>query len=83
MVNLYRQDGETLYGIKEYIVDTPADISDVRIEKTLRPGSLIFVISTSEKYMLNGEKKWVKISFSSGGTESETTRDNAGSLITF
>lgn len=57
MFNLYKQDGETLYGIKEFMLDTAADVAD--LPTNIRPGSTALVIPTSEIYILNGEKQWV------------------------
>lgn len=88
MVSLIKQDGETLYGIKEYILDTPLDIPDLPVN--VGAGSTAFVISTSEKYMLNGQKKWIllKTTISSGsggdnGGDIVYYKDNAGELIEF
>lgn len=58
MIKLVANDGEKSYGIKEYVIDTPDDI------KSLPPcmmGSSALVISTGEVYIINSEKKWVKI----------------------
>lgn len=57
MFSLYKQDGETLYGVKEFMCDTAADVADLPIN--IRPGSLAMVIPTSEIYVLNSQKKWV------------------------
>lgn len=86
MVSLYKQDGETVYGIKDYILDTPLDISD--LPTNVKAGSSAFVISTSDKYMLNGHKRWVLLSkgTSSGGGDNGgdiSGFDNAGELLEF
>lgn len=57
-IKLTSHDGNVSYGIKEYVVDTPEDISNV---PPCAMGSMLFVISTAELYMMNGEGKWVKI----------------------
>ena len=56
--NLIAHDGDVTYGIKEYVVDTPEDIPSLPLSIM---GSTVFVISTSEIYMMNSEKEWVKI----------------------
>ena len=89
MINLYKQDGETLYGVKEYILDSPEDIPS--LPTNIRPGSTALVISTSNIYMLNGSKQWVLMGgdSSSGGGSGDNAGDlnqygdNAGTLIEF
>lgn len=57
MVVLYKQDGEIVYGIKEYLLDSSADITE--LPTNIRSGSTAIVIPTGVKYVLNGSKKWV------------------------
>ena len=57
MINLYKQDGETLYGIKEFLLDSKEDVKDLPIEK-VHIGSTALVISSGDLYMLNGNKEW-------------------------
>ena len=84
--SLYRQDGDILYGVKDYIVDTETDIYSLPTDlKKIKAGSQAFVIATSEKYMLNNQGIWVKVKLSAapgegGGTVSA---DNAGELTVF
>lgn len=59
MVNLYKQDGETLYGIKEFILDSVDDIPS--LPTNIKVGSSALIISTGELYIFNGEKQWVEI----------------------
>lgn len=63
MVNLYKQDGETLYGIKEFIIDSLEDIKG--LPKNVSVGSMALVIPTGEVYIFNGEKEWTPIGNSS------------------
>lgn len=57
MVNLYRQDGETLYGVKEFLLDSVEDLA--KLPTNLRSGSSALIIPTGDLYILNGDKKWV------------------------
>lgn len=57
MVSLYKQDGETLYGIKEFLLDSVEDLTDIPIAK-LRPGSSALIIPTGEIYIFSGNKEW-------------------------
>lgn len=70
MVNLYKQDGETLYGIKEFIVDSLEDIKE--LPKNVRVGSMALVIPTGGIYVFNGKKEWTPIGNSSAGGGSNT-----------
>ena len=45
MINLLSQSGHQGYGIKEYVLDTPADLDNLPI--TDKTGSTAFIISTS------------------------------------
>lgn len=56
MVNLYRQDGETLYGIKEFLLDSVDDLSSLPTK--IRSGSSALIIPTGELYILNGNREW-------------------------
>lgn len=64
MVNLYKQDGETLYGIKEYILDSPEDVG--KLPKDIKAGSTALVITSGDIYILNGRKEWVLLGTESG-----------------
>lgn len=83
--NLYRQDGEVLYGVKDYIVDNISDIMDLPTDlNKIKVGSQAFVIQTSERYMLNSQGIWVKVNLETGtGGGGTQTADNAGSLTVF
>jgi hypothetical protein len=65
MINLYKQDGEILYGIKEFLLDSEDDVKDLPTKK-IHVGSMAMVIPTGAIYILNGFSEWVKISGSSG-----------------
>lgn len=66
MVNLYRQDGETLYGIKEFLLDSVEDLA--KLPTNLRSGSSALIIPTGDLYILNGDKEWIVF----GGESAET-----------
>lgn len=62
MISIYSQNGEVEYKITEYTLDTPNDLEELKITgKNAAPGSSAFIISTSEVYMLNNKREWVKI----------------------
>lgn len=85
MINLYKQDGDTLYGIKEFIVDNKEDIANLptNIPK-IRVGSTAFVISSGDIYMLNSSGKWVATGGeSSGGSGGSDGNENSNVLIEF
>ena len=57
---LKQQSSRLDYNYKEYILDKEKDLDEVPITGC-DPGSVCFVIETSEVYMLNSNKKWKKI----------------------
>ena len=59
MIKLISQNGEKVYDIYEYVCDTPEDIE--KLSKKCGMGSTCIIISTSEVYMLNSSKEWVKL----------------------
>ena len=67
MYSLYKQDGETLYGIKEFMCDSVEDIAN--LPTNIRPGSSALVIPTMDIYVLNSEKDWVLFGFENTETE--------------
>lgn len=77
MINLYKQDGDTLYGIKEFIIDSAEDIANLptNIPK-IRVGSTALVISSGDLYILNSAGKWVLLGSSSGSGGSEGSLDS-------
>lgn len=58
MYKIMANDGDTSYGIKEYVCDTPEDIQNLPLSNM---GSTCIVISTGEVYMINSKKEWVKL----------------------
>lgn len=60
MVNIITDGGGHMtYGIKEYAIDTQADLK--KLPTDAAPGSTAICIETSAVYMLNGSRKWVEI----------------------
>ena len=57
---LKQQSSRLDYNYKEYILDKERDLGEVPITGC-SPGSVCFVIETSEVYMLNSNKEWKKI----------------------
>ena len=62
MIGLYSQNGEVEYKVTEYVLDSPNDLEQLQImSDNAAPGSSAFIIATSEVYMLNNQREWVKI----------------------
>ena len=57
---LIKQGSRTDYNYKEYILDKEEDLDEVPITGCA-PGSVCFIIETSDVYMLNSNKEWKKI----------------------
>ena len=70
MINLYKQDGEILYGIKEFLLDSEDDVKDLPTKK-IHVGSMAMVIPTGSIYVLNGLSEWVEMGNSN---ETESTK---------
>ena len=62
MINIYSQNGDIEYKIVEYILDNAQDLEELKAKATnAAVGSSAFIIATSEVYMLNSLREWVKI----------------------
>lgn len=60
MIKLLKQNGETTYGIKEYIVDTVEELNSIKSQNIM--GSKAYVVNTNENYILSGSNEWILIS---------------------
>lgn len=61
MISLYRQDGETLYGIKEFLLDSEDDVKNLPVDPKVHVGSTALIIPTGTLYMLNGSRQWIEV----------------------
>lgn len=59
MINPLKTSGHTTYGLKEYAIDTEADLENLPIDIPM--GSVAIVIESGRVYMLNGSGEWVLI----------------------
>lgn len=55
---LLRQGSRTDYNYKEYYIDTVAELADLDIA-TAAPGSVAYIVNTTEVYILNNKKQWI------------------------
>ena len=70
MYGMTREHNERVYGLKQFVVDTESDVATLpTLDPTLVPGSTAFVIATSNTYMLNNKRSWVKLARSSSGSD--------------
>lgn len=60
MINLMKQSGHETYNLKQYVLDTEADLADLPV-RNIAVGSAALVIETSNVYMLNSKGKWIQI----------------------
>lgn len=74
MFNIVKQGDKTTAYVTQYVADTAADIDSLPIN--CAPGSTCLIIETSEKYMLNNNYEWKKISTGSGGGSSSSEISN-------
>ena len=59
MYSLYANDDNISYGIQKFVLDTDSDI--INLPVGIKPGSSALIINSSNIYVLNHEKKWIKI----------------------
>lgn len=62
---LFAENGKPAYGVKNYILDTAADIADLSIAST--PGSTAYVADSGITYVLNNKEEWVQMPIASSG----------------
>lgn len=80
MYSIRAENGITKYGIYDFIIDTNKDLEDFKVLKNkILPGSTIFVIETSTKYMLNNQYQWKAIKSSSSSSGSSDGGNNSSS----
>lgn len=57
MIKLLKQNGKTIYGIKEYIVDNVDELETIKCKCSM--GSKAYAINMNETYILSGSNEWV------------------------
>lgn len=71
MIQIFKQNGNTAYGMYEYMIDTKTELS--KIPTNIAMGSTVFIIEENKTYVLNGNKEWIeKINAAAGGVAQET-----------
>ena len=58
-VNIVSSSGHVTHGVKEFVVDTEAEVQ--YCPRDCEPGSVAFVINNSKAFMLNSSKEWVEV----------------------
>ena len=67
MYTITHQSNERVYGLRSFVVDTETEVATIpAADPTIVVGSTVFVIATSNTYMLNHQRQWVLITQSSG-----------------
>lgn len=59
MIHIASQSGHTAYGLKDFILDTKADLDNLPIDVPM--GSTAFCIEDGSVYMINSSGEWVEI----------------------
>ena len=57
MIGVISQNGNTQYGISDFVVDNIKELNELST-KNIKMGSTAFCIENNSKYILNGENKW-------------------------
>lgn len=70
MFSILSNSDKMAYGVKAYVLDLKSDLSS--LPTNITPGSIAFIIESSQYYMLNTQGNWVAVTFcSSDGSSSE------------
>ena len=64
MFSILSNRGKVAYGQKQFVVDFVSEVSSLPTKCT--PGSIAFVIETSQYYMLNNQRQWIEVNLASG-----------------
>lgn len=75
MIGIISQNGNTQYGISDFVVDNVKDLDELT-SRNLKMGSTAFCIGNNSKYILNGKNKW-KIQSSNSGSDAVSAEDIA------
>lgn len=57
MAYLLKQGGKTDYNYKEFMLDTADELKDIDVN-LCSVGSVAYIISTGDVYMLDNKKEW-------------------------
>ena len=57
--SIISQNGQSLYDIKEYVLDTIEDLESLPVSAGM--GSTAFVIEDGRKYVLNSQNQWIAL----------------------
>lgn len=58
MAFIVKQGGRIDYNYKEYFLDTAEELATID-KKACSPGSVAYIISNGDVYILNSKKEWV------------------------
>ena len=58
MAFIVKQGGRIDYNYKEYFLDTAEELETINT-KACSPGSIAYIISSGDVYMLNSKKEWI------------------------
>ena len=61
MYTILSNSGRRVYGVKQYMVKTLADIDSIPLLATAAPGSTVLVTTSKQKYILTKERIWMPI----------------------
>lgn len=65
-IKIFSNSGVKAYGIKHFILDTADDLNNLSTSYT--PGCSVFILETSENYILNTQHQWIKINAGGGSS---------------
>ena len=85
MYKITANNTKPAHGVKEYLVNTKADLSEIKLANTVASGSKAFASEEDQWYVLDLKRKWVKMSAvagpgsgsGSGGDDSDDDGDSS------
>ena len=78
MYKITANGNKLAHGVKEYLVNTFADLADIELKNSVASGSKAFASKEDQWYVLDLSRKWVKISAAAGsGSDSSGSGDDS------
>lgn len=78
MHSIRAEKGQVKYGIYDFILDTEAELKNFKILKNkILPGSTIFIVENSTKYILNNQYQWKQIKTCSTSNKNESSNNDS------
>lgn len=61
MIQQTKNGDKVSYGVKEFVADTAADVSNLPDKTEAAPGSTCLIAGTGDVYIMNASGNWVQL----------------------